>query len=133
MIFGLWALDDLTIIMADPPTAIPPSLTLPSLLGKIPATTWRFRMSLDDIKASIVTNVYHITADKKVALHKHSDKDEVFYCLAGAGFGVLEHGEEELAVGKTFIVKAGTMHALRTDADLYVASFLLPTVNEAEL
>jgi mannose-6-phosphate isomerase-like protein (cupin superfamily) len=90
-------------------------------------------MSLDDIKAAIVTNVYHITADKKVALHKHQGKDEVFYCLAGAGFGVLEQSEEELSVGTTFIVRAGTMHALRTDADLYVASFLLPVVNGDEL
>jgi mannose-6-phosphate isomerase-like protein (cupin superfamily) len=90
-------------------------------------------MSPDDIKAAIVTNVYHITADKKVALHKHAGNDEVFYCLAGAGFGVLEDDEEELSVGKTFVVRAGTMHALRTEADLYVASFLLPAVTESDM
>ena len=83
-------------------------------------------MNLDDIKAAIVTNVYHITADRKVALHKHAEKDEVFYCFAGTGFGVLEQGEEKLSPGKTFVVRAGTMHALRTEADLYVTSFLVP-------
>ncbi len=89
-------------------------------------------MNLDEIEAAIVTNVYHITADKKVALHKHSAKDEIFYCFAGTGFGVLENGEEPLAVGKTFVVRAGTMHALRTDADLFVASFLLPVEDKPE-
>ncbi len=83
-------------------------------------------MNTDEIKAAIVTNVYHIAADKKVALHKHSAKDEVFYCFAGAGFGVLEDREEPLAVGQTFVVRAGTMHALRTETDLFVASFLVP-------
>ncbi len=87
-------------------------------------------MDLEEIKAGIATNVYHITADKKVALHKHSEKDEVFYCFAGSGFGVLEHREEPLTPGTTFVVRAGTMHALRTDAHLYVASFLLPAMRD---
>jgi mannose-6-phosphate isomerase-like protein (cupin superfamily) len=85
-------------------------------------------MDTEGIKGSIAVNVYHITADKKVALHKHPGKDEVFYCMAGTGYGVLESREEPLSVGKTFVVRAGTMHALRTESDLYVASFLVPVV-----
>ena len=85
-------------------------------------------MNLEEIKGLIVTNIYHITADKKVAMHKHTGKDEVFYCIGGTGFGVLESGEETLSVGRTFVVRAGTMHALRTETDLYVASFILPVV-----
>lgn len=84
-------------------------------------------MNTEEIKGLIVTNVYHITADSKVALHKHAGKDEVFYCMGGTGYGVLESSEEPLSAGKTFVVRAGVMHALRTDSDLYVASFLLPT------
>ncbi len=48
--------------------------------------------------------------------------------MKGSGFGVLEGGEEELAVGKTFIVSAGTTHSLRSEGDLYVSSFLVPVV-----
>ena len=87
-------------------------------------------MDLEEVRNAIVAKVYHITSDRKVALHAHSDKDEVFYCIGGAGFGVRETAEEELSSGKTFVVKAGNMHALRTDSDLFVASFLIPTVNE---
>lgn len=85
-------------------------------------------MDLEHIKKSIVTNVYHIAAGKKVALHKHDKHDEIFYCIKGQGFGVLENSEVELAVGKEFIVKAGVMHALRTEEDLYVTSFLIPLI-----
>ena len=38
-------------------------------------------MDLDQIKKSIVTNVYHIPGGKKVALHKHDKHDEIFYCI----------------------------------------------------
>jgi quercetin dioxygenase-like cupin family protein len=85
-------------------------------------------METDEIKASIVTNVYYITAGKKVALHKHVNHDEVFYCIGGAGYGVLEDREVELSHGKAFIVPAGVMHALRTDGDLWVGSFLIPLI-----
>lgn len=34
-------------------------------------------MNLENIKESIVTNVYHIPAGKKVPLHKHPKHDEV--------------------------------------------------------
>lgn len=83
-------------------------------------------MDLESIKKGIVTNVYHISADEKVPLHKHPKHDEVFYCIKGAGFGVFEDREVELTVGKAFIVPVGIMHALRTDGDLYVTSFLIP-------
>lgn len=86
-------------------------------------------MDPEEIKSKIVTNFYHITSDKKVALHKHSQHDEVFYCMKGEGFGVLEDSEVELSYGKTFIVPAGTMHALRTDTDLWVGSFLIPVIS----
>ena len=36
-------------------------------------------MDIEKIKDSIVTNVYHIDASKKVPLHKHNNSDELFY------------------------------------------------------
>jgi len=63
-------------------------------------------MDLNSIKESIVTKVYHLTSDTKVPLHKHAEQDEIFYCLKGSGFGVLEGGEVELSVGKAFIATA---------------------------
>lgn len=85
-------------------------------------------MDLENIKASVVTNVYHINAEKNVPLHKHPKNDEIFYCIKGEGFGVLEDGEVHLTAGKAFIVPAGVMHALKTDSNLYVTSFLIPLV-----
>ena len=85
-------------------------------------------MDLQKIKESTVTNVYHIDADKNVALHKHPKHDEIFYCIKGEGFGVLEDSLVELTVGKAFIVPAGVMHALKTNSNLYVTSFLIPVV-----
>lgn len=89
-------------------------------------------MDIEKIKDGIVTNVYHIDANKKVPLHKHNNSDELFYCISGCGFGVLEDSELELTIGKVFVVPAGTMHSLRTDGDLYVSSFLIPVVKEKE-
>ena len=86
-------------------------------------------MDLDSAKAAIVSNVYHVPSDKKVPLHTHGDKDEIFYCMKGSGFGVLEDREVDLNVGQAFIVPAGTMHSLRSDENLYVASFLVPVVD----
>lgn len=83
-------------------------------------------MDLEVIKGSIATNVYHIPAGKNVALHKHPKHDEIFYCIKGEGFGVLEDSEVELKVGKAFIVPAGVMHALRSNNEMYVTSFLIP-------
>ncbi len=85
-------------------------------------------MDLNATKEAIVTKVYHLTPETKVPLHKHADQDEIFYCIKGSGFGVLEDGETELNVGQAFIVPAGTMHSLRSDGDLYVGSFLVPVV-----
>lgn len=87
-------------------------------------------MNIDQIKAAIISNVYHIDALKKVALHKHDKSDELFYCISGSGYGVLANEEIPLSVGKAFTVPAGEMHALRTDEDLYVCSFLIPLVRE---
>jgi quercetin dioxygenase-like cupin family protein len=69
-------------------------------------------MDTDLIKESIEVKAYHLTAETKVPLHKHDEKDEIFYCIKGSGFGVLENSEEELTVGKAFIVPAGTKHSL---------------------
>ena len=87
-------------------------------------------MDLKDIKKQIVTNVYHVPADRKVPLHKHDKQDEVFYCISGSGFGILEDGEVELSPGKAFIAPAGVMHSLRSDGEIYVGAFLLPVVDD---
>jgi mannose-6-phosphate isomerase-like protein (cupin superfamily) len=89
-------------------------------------------MDLDSIKESIVKNVYHIPSDKKVPLHKHAKQDEIFYCIKGSGFGVLEDGEVELNVGVSFTVPAGTMHSVRSDGEIYVTAFLVPVVDDRE-
>ena len=57
-------------------------------------------------------------------------KDEIFYCIKGSGYGVLENSEMDLSVGKAFIVPAGTLHSLRSDSDLYVSAVLVPVVND---
>jgi len=87
-------------------------------------------MDLNSVKESIETKVYHLTSETKVPLHKHDEKDEIFYCIKGSGFGVLEDGEVELSAGKAFIVPAGTMHSLRSEENLYVSSFLVPVVGD---
>lgn len=87
-------------------------------------------MNLTSIKESIVNNVYHIPSDRKIPLHKHVQQDEIFYCIKGSGFGVLENGDVELNVGKAFIVPAGVMHSLKSDGDLYVTATLIPVVND---
>ncbi len=83
-------------------------------------------MDLQLFKDKIVVNVYHIDSKKIVPLHRHPKHDELFYCVKGKGFGVLEGGKVELAVGKAFIVPAGTLHSMETDSDIYVSSFLIP-------
>ena len=87
-------------------------------------------MDLKVINDSLESSVYHITSETKVPLHKHKDKDEVFYCIKGSGFGVLADGEVKLTVGEAFIVLAGTMHSLRSEDNLYVTSFIIPIVDE---
>ena len=89
-------------------------------------------MDTESIKKAIVVNVYHISDSEKVPSHKHPKSDEVFYCVKGTGFGVLEDREVELAVKQAFIVPAGTSHSLRTESDLYVTSILIPTKEEAQ-
>jgi len=87
-------------------------------------------MDLNAIKESIAVKAYHINSDTKVPLHKHDKQDEIFYCIKGSGFGVLEDGQVELSVGKAFIVPTGTMYSLRSEGDLYVSSFLVPVVDD---
>jgi mannose-6-phosphate isomerase-like protein (cupin superfamily) len=87
-------------------------------------------MDIDKIKAGIVTNVYHITADKKIALHNHVRHDELFYCLKGDGFGVLNNEETEITEGDVIVVPSGVMHSLRTNGHLIVSSFLVPALTE---
>lgn len=87
-------------------------------------------MDLEAVKSKIVANVYHITADKKVALHKHPNHNELFFCMKGEGYGVLENGETKLTEGLVFNVPAGTMHALRAESNLYVSSFLIPVITD---
>ena len=87
-------------------------------------------MNTEELKGGIVTSVYHIDKERKIKMHKHDKNDELFYCVSGSGFGVLEDSELFLTVGTVFTVPAGTMHSLRTDEDLYVCSFLIPLVEE---
>jgi AraC family transcriptional regulator, transcriptional activator of pobA len=87
-------------------------------------------MDLQALKDAIVKKVYEVTSETNVPLHKHDEKDEVFYCMKGSGYGVLENGEVELSPGKAFIVPAGVMHSLRSDEQLFVGSFLLPVIDE---
>ncbi|MCS5421127.1 MULTISPECIES: (2Fe-2S)-binding protein [Psychrilyobacter] len=83
-------------------------------------------MNLNLIKESIETKVYDIHFDTEVPMHEHADCDEVFYCIKGSGFGILEDEEVELNVGDTFVAPAGTMHSLRSEEDLYVVAVLIP-------
>jgi quercetin dioxygenase-like cupin family protein len=89
-------------------------------------------MNVEKFKEAVVNKVYHITGNRKVPLHQHPKHDEVFYCVKGSGSGVLENGEVALTPGKAFIVPAGTLHALRTESDLYVTSNLIPLANDPD-
>lgn len=62
-------------------------------------------------------------------MHQHPRHE--FYCFDGTGYGVLEDSEAALEHGKAFIVPAGTMHALRSEDNLFVTSFLIPVVYKA--
>lgn len=88
------------------------------------------KMDPEEIRSNIKTNVYHITADRKVPLHKHIKYDEIFYCMKGTGFGVMENKEIELMRGTVFNVPSGNLHALRTDSHLWISSFLIPVLTE---
>ena len=87
-------------------------------------------MDIEQYRQAIVTKVYRLGPERKVPLHKHPKHDEVFYCVKGAGFGVLEDSETPLSPGAAFIVRAGTMHSLRTETALVVTSFLIPPADE---
>lgn len=85
-------------------------------------------MDKDLIKSKIKTNIYHIKPESNVALHKHRNFDEIFYCIKGEGFGVLENEENALAVGDAFIVKENILHALHSDSEMWVTTFLIPVI-----
>lgn len=85
-------------------------------------------MDLDAIKEAIVKNVYHVPAGKEVPMHDHPKHDEIFYCMKGSGFGLLENKEVELNVGDAFIVRAGEKHSLKSNGDLYVSAILIPVI-----
>ncbi len=89
-------------------------------------------MNTEKFRQAIVTKVYQLGPDRKVPLHQHPKHDEIFYCIKGAGFGVLQNSEVELTSGKAFIVPAGTMHSLRTDSQLCVTSSLIPQADDPE-
>lgn len=89
-------------------------------------------MNLELMKEALKVHVYHIPSDKNVPLHKHDDLDEIFYCIKGSGFGVLEDSEVAMNVGDTFVVPAGVMHSLRSDDELYVTALLVPVVDGKE-
>lgn len=89
-------------------------------------------MDLNLIKDALKLHVYHIPSDKNVPLHKHDDLDEIFYCIKGSGFGVLEDSEVVMNVGDTFVVPAGVMHSLRSGDELYVTALLVPVVDGKE-
>ena len=57
-------------------------------------------MNLEEYKSKIVTNVYRISTESNVKFHKHPKHDEIFYCVKGSGFGVLENEVTELSVGE---------------------------------
>ena len=62
-------------------------------------------MDKELIKSKIKTNVYQITSDSNVALHKHQKYDEIFYCIKGEVFGVLENEEKALTVGEYWRIR----------------------------
>ena len=62
-------------------------------------------VDITQIKSAIVTNVYHIPAAKKIPLHQHPKHDEIFYCIAGSGFGILPDRELPLHPGQTLVVR----------------------------
>ncbi len=86
-------------------------------------------MDIELVKAKIGTNVYKIAAGRTVALHPHKDEDEVFYCVKGTGFGLLDGSEVVINVGDTFIARAGTLHGLRAEQDFYVVAIMIPVIN----
>jgi len=87
-------------------------------------------MDLDSFKSEIITNVYHIDAQREIPMHNHPKYDEVFYCIKGEGLGVLEDMEVQLEPGRTFIVPAGIIHTVKTNRDMFVCSFQIPPVED---
>ena len=83
-------------------------------------------MDLDALKEAIETKVYHIQPEFDVPLHEHPTQDEIFYCIKGTGFGVLEDEEVRLNPGDVFVAPAGKMHSIRNDEPILLAALLIP-------
>ncbi len=83
-------------------------------------------MNLNDMKDAIETNVYRVPSDLVVPLHEHPAHDEVFYCIKGSGFGILEDKEVKLEVGDAFIAPAAALHSIRSEDEIIVTAFLIP-------
>ncbi|MCT4634252.1 MAG: (2Fe-2S)-binding protein [Firmicutes bacterium] len=83
-------------------------------------------MDINAIKEAIETKVYHVTSDTIVPLHEHPVHDEVFYCIKGSGFGILEDKEVKLEVGDVFVAPAGSIHSMRSDKEILVTALLIP-------
>lgn len=83
-------------------------------------------MNLDKLKELIEVRVYHIPSMFEVPLHEHPAQDEVFYCIKGSGFGILEDEEIKLEVGDSFVAPAGKMHSVRCDDEIALTAFLVP-------
>ncbi len=96
--------------------------TAEEYLGKVYATAKGIGM----VEQGVETHVYHIPATLKVGLHEHPSQDEIFYCIKGSGFGVLEDKEVELNVGDVFVAPAGQLHTVRSESEMYVTSVLIP-------
>jgi len=82
--------------------------------------------NLDQYKDSVEKNIYEIASDILVPLHKHESHTEIFYCIMGSGFIVLEDSERLFNLGDVYVATPGTMHSIRTDEKLYVISLLIP-------
>lgn len=85
-------------------------------------------MDIQAIKDSILVNVYSIDSNRTVPFHKHDKHDEIFYCVKGEGYGVLDDNKVNLSAGKVFIVPAGRMHTMVTETNIIVCSFLVPAI-----
>jgi len=84
------------------------------------------KSEFDHIEAGMENNLYYISPQAVVPLHSHSEMDEIFYCVKGSGYAVLEHEERDLKAGETFIAHANVLHSLRSRQGMYVVSILVP-------
>lgn len=87
-------------------------------------------IEVEAVKGAIESNVYYIAPNALVPLHKHEDLDEVFYCIKGNGYAVLENEERLLNEGTTFVAHSDEHHSLRSEEGMYVVSSLIPIIRD---